>query len=241
LLIFCVFSASPALGNIIPRADLTSRLDSNHQGINSYSVVVDLDGYDTSLRIWQHAENWRQEWVSDSADGQEVVAVAVGQGRFDLLSFGFDRSGPPITRIIFENSAWWNKAGLDFDRQSYHFFHGRPVLALGMAVTGNTGPQLWVDNEDMVPLRMVFSENQTGLDLGWLEYKNIGNYRLPHKLIISGPGVKMTCNLEWRGINSRYGENLFSRQYLEQTFSGANLSPPDLVEDFYRVQTGLYK
>jgi len=56
-------------------------------------------------------------------------------------------------------------------------------------MTGDLGPQLWVDNEDMVPLRMVFSENETVPDLVWLEYKNIGNYKLPHKLIISGPGV----------------------------------------------------
>jgi len=105
LLFLCVFPAFPALGNIIPQADLTGRIDSNHQGINSYSLVVDVDGYDSSLRIWQHAGSWRQKWVSDSADGQKVVAVAVGQGSSDLLSFGLDRFGPPVTRILFENCA----------------------------------------------------------------------------------------------------------------------------------------
>lgn len=241
MLMLCAVFVSHSVGKTLSREKLINRIDSNYSGINSYLLVVKFDEDDLSLRIWQQSEQWRQEWVMDSGQNQDVIAVAVGQGRFPLLSFGHDDTGPPVTMVLFEDAAWWEEAGLDFELQSYHFFHGRPALAVGMSVPGDPEPYLWMDNEDMVPLRMVFSEKGKSFELGWLEYRNVGNYKLPHKLIISSNDFEMICSLEWRGINSLYEDQLFSPEDLDQFFSLADLSPPDLVEDFYRAQAGLYK
>ncbi len=241
LLMLGAVLASPAIGKIVTHSELVERLDNNYSGINSYLLVVTFDNPNISLRIWQKSENWRQEWVMDSGQGQEVVAVAVGQGDTVLLALGNDLASPPVTRILFENSTWWSKAGLDFGVQSYHFFHGRPALALGMKMAEDPEPHLWIDNEHLVPLRMVFSEQGAKSDLGWLEYRNIGNYNLPHKLIIANRNAEIDCYLEWKGINTQYDDLLFSRDELERSFFGADLNPPDLVMDYYIGQAGLYK
>jgi hypothetical protein len=241
ILMLCAVFISPAQANIISREKLAGRLDNNYQAINSYLLVVSFGKGDLSLRIWQRSGLWRQEWVQVSGSTEDVVAAAVGQGWFPLMSVGFDDPGPPIAMVLFEGLSWWEDAGLEFDSQSHHFFHGRPALAVGMDTREDPGPYLWMDNEDMVPLRMVFPENDTGLELGWIEHGNIGNYKLPRKLIISGNDFEMICTLEWRGINSVYEDQLFSPEDFEKSFSAAGLNPPELVGDYYRALSGIYK
>lgn len=239
-LLLCAVFNSPAQANTISREKLADRLDSNYQAISSYLLVLTFDKGDLSLRIWHQSGLWRQEWVKVSGSREDVVAAAVGQGRFPVVSVGIDVPGPPIAMVLFEGLSWWEDAGLDFDSWSYHFFHGRPALALGMDARQNSGPYLWMDNEDMVPLRMVFPENDTGLELGWIEHGNVGNHKLPRKLIISGNDFEMVCNLEWRGINSVYEDKLFSPEDFEKSFSRGALNPPELVGDYYRALSGIF-
>ncbi len=239
LTLFLAAAAVPAMGAIINQELLVKTIDSNYSGISSYSLVVSLKDSDLSLRIWHHNSQWRQEWVKTSEQGQEVVAVAVGQGQTTLKSLGNPLIGPPLTAILFHKSSWWLNAGLDFQVQSYHFFHGRPALALGMVLAGDPRPNLWLDNEQMVPLRMFFSKKGKRVDLGWLEHRNIGNYKLPHKALLSTEQEQMICYLDWRDINAHYDTRLFSVEALKQSFSGVSLSPPDEVMDFHQILAGL--
>ncbi len=237
-----LWMAFPSLvtGTIIPHAELENKFDSNYSGISSYSLVIVFEETDLSLRIWQQAEFWRQEWISGAGSDERIAAVAVGRGSSAVLSIGMDRAGPPVSQILFRDMDWWINAGLVSELQSYHFFYGRPALVSGMAVSTDPKPHLWMDNEEMVPLRMVFSSNGNILDLGWLEHRNVGNFKLPQKVIISNGYQEIICSMEWRDINSTYDDDLFSAHVLEESFSGFSLKPHDLIREYYRFLDVIY-
>lgn len=230
-----VFFSFPAHGAIMAPDVAAEKIAANFSGINSYSVVIDFDDQNMSLRIWQQSGFWRQEWVDDSSGQEKVAAVAVGKEDASTLSYGVSRAAPPLTSIIFKNIAWWEEKGLQPQQQSYHFFHGRPALVMGLSRAEDPKPHLWIDNENMVILRMVFSDMKTLHDLAWLEYRNVGNYKLPHKLVIDSGDFGMTCNIVWRDINSEYSRELFSPDILRKSFSNAKLDPTELIIDYYRA------
>ncbi|MFO7728768.1 MAG: hypothetical protein R6X11_10625 [Desulfonatronovibrio sp.] len=235
LMLSGTFFSLAAQGAITAPADVAEKITANYIGIKSYSVVINFDDQDLSLRIWQQSGFWRQEWVSDSSGREKVSAVAVGKEGSSILSYGVSQAAAPLTSIIFKKMAWWENRGLQPQQQSYHFFHGRPSLVMGMAGAEDPKPHLWIDNEDMVILRMVFSDMKKLHDLAWLEYRNVGNYKLPHKLVIDSEDFDMTCNVEWRDINSEYSRELFSPDILRQSFSNAKLDPPELIVDYYHA------
>ncbi len=240
LMLAAISFSLPAEGAMISPDDTAEKIAANHSGINSYSVVIDFDEQDLSLRIWQQSGFWRQEWVRDASGKEKVAAVAVGKGASPVLSYGVSQAAPPLISIILKNMAWWEERGLQPQRQSYHFFHGRPALVMGMSKAEDPKPHLWIDNEDMVVLRTVFSDTQRIHDLAWLEYRNVGNYKLPHKVIISSGDFDMTCNIEWRDINSEYSPDLFSPDILRQAFLNAKLDPSGLIMDYYHALETVY-
>ncbi|WP_028575316.1 hypothetical protein [Desulfonatronovibrio hydrogenovorans] len=240
LLISFILWTVPSSGLAGSESDLAKRIESYRSGMDSYSLAMDFVDQGVSLRIWQQGQDWRQEWVQITGAGEKVAAVAVGRGQTVLMAYGLSEIYPPLINVLFYSLDWWKDQGLDPERQSYHFFHGRPALALGMSDPDDPGPQLWLDNEELVPIRTFFSRAGKILDLGWLEQRNVGNYKLPHKLIIDSGEKKLVCQIRWREIGSSHDKLLFSSERLEQSFSQAVLRPPDLVAEYYLWQAVLF-
>ncbi|RQD66528.1 MAG: hypothetical protein D5R98_02330 [Desulfonatronovibrio sp. MSAO_Bac4] len=241
LMFFVWLSGAPASAAVlVPEDEIEKILSSNYQGLENFSVVLNFEDKDLSLRIWKQGPYWRQEWVALGNGNNEVAGVAVGEKKTVLSSKGIDSVYPPLLSLLFRDFFWWKNQGVDSTLQSYHFFHGRPALSVGVTAFDDYSPSLWLDNEDDVIIRMILSDNDIFLDLSWFEYKNIGNYKLPHRLIITSGQLEFSCTIEWRDINSPYDPSLFSPQALDESFSGISLEPQEVVQSFYQAQKVLF-
>ncbi|MCA1742924.1 MAG: hypothetical protein LC631_03105, partial [Desulfovibrionales bacterium] len=210
LMLFLWLAGAPASADIlVPEDEIKKKLNSNYQGIENFSVVLNFDHKDLSLRIWKQDQSWRQEWVALQNGNDEIAGVAVGEEESILSSKGMDSVYPPLFFLLFRDFFWWKDQGVDSTKQGYHFFHGRPALSLGVTAFDDYNNSLWLDNEDNVIIRMIVSDDDMFLDLSWLEYKNVGNYKLPHRLIVASKHLEFSCTIEWRDINSHYDPSLF--------------------------------
>lgn len=241
LMIFFWLAADAVFAEtFVPEAEIEKKFNSNYQGLENFSAVLNFDHQDLSLRIWTQGQYWRQEWVALKHGNNEIAGVAVGEGKSILASVGMESVYPPLLTLLFRDFLWWKGRGVDSTLQGYHFFHGRPGLSVGVTAFDDYSPSLWLDNEDDVIIRMIFSDNDMFLDLGWLEYKNVGNYKLPHRMIIDSPQLELSCTIEWRDINSPHDPSLFSPQLLNESFSGISLEPQEVIQSFYQVQKVLF-
>lgn len=241
LFVFCLLTVCPgkAAAEILSPDELHKLFNAPGQEIRAFSAVMEFSGSALKLAVWQKENRWRQEWIEVSGGSEEVTAASVGRGILALNSLGISEAGPPVLSLLFKDMKWWLDQGLNPGLQSYQFFHKRPALAVGVKFPDETGPAAWFDNENRALLRAVLPSGQDSIDVGWLEYMNVGNHKLPSRVIISSGQGDFSAQVTWREINSGLDDSLFSPDELEKSFGGYPYQPSEFVHSFNLVQKNI--
>ena len=134
-------------------AEVDARWHKNLRGLNSFQVefLFDLDEK-LSVRHWQKQDLWREEWTVQIDGQNRVIWAGLGRGEEVILSYPQLRVKPVPVLCIWQKSLdWWIKKGVDTESLSYQFLEDTPCLVLG-----DERSQIWLDNNWMFPVRMVF-------------------------------------------------------------------------------------
>jgi hypothetical protein len=189
------------------------------EGLKDYQVDL-VPAFDRTLLIrhWQSGQLWRQEWTQDDG-AKRLLVAALGQGGTLSASFPGYRAMPlPLlwqwrqaSRSMIET--WRINTGV----MSYQFLEDRPCLVLGAEYGQTSLPQLWVDNELTVPLRLIVP----GIDLRWLSYHKVGNLWLPARLVVLFPDTDaFAFEVNWRSVNAAMAPELFSKDRFLSAYGG---------------------
>jgi hypothetical protein len=205
-------------------------LDKLHErlgGLNAVEaeVTFERDPYLT-LHLWSKGDRWRQEWVRERNGNATLLSAAVGEGERLAASFP-QRSEYPLPLLYFwyspDTDQWLQDQWISADVKSYQFFELKPCLVLGAQHSEMYRPQVWIHNEDFVPVRMV---SWDGLEWQWLDYYDIGNYPLPHECRLKFPtATTIEMHISWKRINKEVPDRLFSEEAFRERFSAFSESP----------------
>jgi hypothetical protein len=195
------------------------------EGLKDYQADI-VPAFDRTLLIrhWQMGQLWRQEWIQDDGSRRLLVA-ALGQGGTLSVSFPAYRAMP--LPLLWQ----WRQASrgmadawrINTAVTSYQFLEDRPCLVFGAEYGQTALPQLWVDNELTVPLRLIVP----GLDLRWLGYHKVGNLWLPARMVVLFPDTDaFAFEVNWRSVNAAMAPELFSRDRFLSAFGGQRAISP---------------
>lgn len=203
--------------------DVEARLRKATGQVQSLQAVFTFPDQDPSvqLRVWQSSDMWRQEWVVEEEETPLLRAAAIGQGQKLLASFprGAGFTVPPFWFWKQPDPyIWWSRLGIEPGVMSYQFLEGRPCLVLGAVYGQADTPQMWIDTELFVPLRV---RSRQGYQLDWLEYRTVANHDLPHRTRMANLQWNATSALiQWKGVNTSHPANLYDVDTFNRRFSG---------------------
>jgi hypothetical protein len=224
VLLLCLFFVPEAVSAYYPdTTEIAAKLKRQYRSLDSFQAVINFEE-DSSLelRIWQQGQRWRQEWIKKSAQKKGVIAAAIGSRDNVIVKYPTRNSFPePIFHFWQrqEPLKWWQKMGVKTKIKSYQFLNHRPCIVLGAKYNESEQPQVWIDNEEMVPLSIRTGRNT---EWQWSKYQNLGNFLLPQKgKVISGQGNTFSFKIDWRAINRDMSPVLFRRRAFEEKFGNA--------------------
>ncbi|WP_457572499.1 hypothetical protein [Desulfovulcanus sp.] len=241
-LLFLFASVQLASGFFPDIAEVNDRWLKNLSSLNAFQVVTTYDLEEKlSVRLWQKEDLWREEWTVQIDGQNRVVWAGLGRGQEVILSYPQLKIKPrPALSIWQKDLDWWIKKGVDTEFLSYQFLEDQPCLVIGdkspqtrennlmlpltesSALNLAPSTQIWLDNNWMFPVRMVFGYGGDNFIFTWLKYHQIGNFWLPGKLSIAYQAKNWTGTLEWKGININLPDELFSAQAFKDRFEKLN-------------------
>jgi hypothetical protein len=200
-------------------AEVNDRWLKNLSSLNAFQVVCRYDLEEKlSVRLWQKGDLWREEWTVQIDGQNRVVWAGLGRGQEVILSYPQLKIKPrPALSIWQKDLEWWKKKGVDTESLSYQFLEDTPCLVLG-----DERSQIWLDNNWMFPVRMVFGYGRDNFVFTWSGYHQIGNFWLPGRLSITHQDKNWTGTFEWKGININLPDELFSAQGFKDRFEKLN-------------------
>jgi len=217
--------SSPGMGHgFFPETDeLAQEVEEQLSRMRTWQAVLSV-AEETGLRIhcWRREASWRQEWVRHTNGTGSVMRAALGHGERLLASYppAFTFPLPPL-RLAGNGDplALWRSLGVESGTKSYQFFSHRPCIVLGARFGNLDRPQVWIDLEEHVPLRLV---SASGLQWIWKDYYRAGNVALPHSLAIVLPGgERLSMEIVWKGVNTDIPQALFNVPAFEDKFGRA--------------------
>ncbi|MFP4315677.1 MAG: hypothetical protein ACLFQR_05590 [Desulfovibrionales bacterium] len=218
----CVlFAVLEAQAFMPPLQEIKKGLESEYSSLNSYQAEFRLRQDPLlSIRLWKEGPFWRQEWVEEDEEtgSPRLLCASIGQGERLLLSYPEYRSvsKPVLWYWPPQGSSWMEHLSVDTSVSSYQFFKDRPALVYGATYGQLRRPQVWLDNERLVPLRLIRGD----LELQWFEYVRVGNFWLPKVLGIVFPDAEpLNFDILWRRVNTPIPQEVFSRESFQQAYA----------------------
>ncbi|MBT8764429.1 hypothetical protein KFV02_10835 [Desulfohalobiaceae bacterium Ax17] len=222
LFLLAIFSSVELAWGFFPDIEeVNARWLKNLNSLNAFQVVCTYDLEEKlSVRLWQKGNLWREEWTIQVKGQNKVVWAGLGRGQEVILAYPELKLKPrPVLNFWRKDLNWWIIRGLDTNLLSYQFLQYTPCLVLG-----GESLQIWLDNNLMLPVRLVFGDGGDNFDFNWSKYHQIGNFWLPKKMSIVHQTQNWECTFEWRGINIDLPDELFSPQGFQNRFERLNNS-----------------
>ncbi|MFP4169368.1 MAG: hypothetical protein ACLFSY_11080 [Desulfonatronovibrionaceae bacterium] len=199
---------APASGFFPETEDIESKIHDNLGRVSSLQAEF-LFANDGELvwRVWQKGRQWRSEWVDKEKN--RVLCASVGRGSEVLGAFpAGTETGPPPSWVLLQGVSRLKGRGLDPEKKEYAFLGDRPCIVLGGYDSGDKGLRLWVDNEEMLPLRVDFGPD---MHLQWRDFSRTGNFPLPRTMSVQADdGSSLDIEINWTGVNVSLPQELFS-------------------------------
>ena len=227
LLLALLLLPSAGQGFFPETQEVAKQVGKQFSRMQSWQAVLTL-ARESGLRIhcWRREASWRQEWVSRTNATARVVRAALGEGKRLLASYppAYEFPLPPLQfGGMSQPLEIWRSWGVETEIKSYQFFAHRPCIVLGARFGNLDRPQVWIDLEEGVPLRMI---NVRGLQWIWKDYYRAGNVSLPHVMAIVLPGgERFSLEIIWKGVNTEIPKHLFQVPAFEDKFSRAPSTP----------------
>lgn len=199
--------------------EIAEKVRDNYEDLSSWQVDLELEnGSPSRIHCWRKDDLWRQEWTLDQDGSYQMLRAAVGSGQsmesvcppavlgLPLPPLHLDWIDDPLPR--------WQKMDLEAERMSYQFLGERPCVVVGAKHEELGKPQVWIDIEHHVPLKLV---NQQGVRWQWKDYYNLGNYPLPSVMRIEFPEKEeFQFHLDWRRVGTQIDPSFFEPRALRE-------------------------
>ncbi len=201
---------SPARAFFPSDQDIDETMYRNYGALTSYEAVITFPSEPgTSLTLRRGYDRWQQTF--SCADGNATVAAeSVGQ-YFKTIAQCPQNGDMPVSVL----QLWapddpvndWMSAGFSNGTRSYGFYEDTPVFVFGAQAGDENSPQIWFDNENFVPLKIILG---AGRSITFGGYSKFAGFILPHSGTLTSGDETVDFRIEWKGIRKKIASALFS-------------------------------
>lgn len=232
LIVFVLFlGVQPASAFVPDEEELTAQLQTAYGPLTSWEAEMVFPAHPgVSVNIRYARGKWRQHWMA----GGEAVAVGMNGSAVAACTSGTFALSPLFVWMVPNPLASWNSWGIDCVSGNYGFCGDSPCLMLGAAPGDDASPAIHLNNEDMAPILVRYRADGKLISVAYSEYKTLGGYRVPQKVLVSVDGESLEADVKWKSVMKAGSEELFARESVPATLCAEPPAPFGFLRDNFR-------
>lgn len=163
----------------------------------------------TTLVIKRGHDHWQQTFT-EAGSNATVEAKSVGQ-YFKTISQCPAGVGMPVPMLQFwapdDPVADWMSIGMTNATKSYGFHEDTPSFVFGAEQGDDMSPQIWFNNENFAPLKVVLGQEQ---EITFGTYSKFAGFMLPHTGTLKMGEEVLNFNIQWKSIRKKMSPAIFT-------------------------------
>ncbi len=231
---------SPARAFFPSDGDINDTMYQKYGALTSYEAVLTFPAEPgTSMTIRRGHDHWQQTFSSRPDSNSTITAESVGQ-YFKTIAQCPDNAQMPVSVLQLwapdDPVSDWMSIGMSNSTRSYGFYENTPVFVFGAQAGDDHSPQIWFDNENFAPLKMILG---SGRVITFGGYTKFAGFMLPHTGTMQVDGESLDFMIEWKGIRKKLSPAVFSATAIKkQDGCSAPYGPVfDLLKKCLKIKT----
>ncbi|WP_319779686.1 hypothetical protein [Maridesulfovibrio sp.] len=205
-----LFFSSPARAFFPSDEVINDAMYRNYGSLTSFEAELTFPSEPgTRLIIKRGHDHWQQTFI-ESGGNATVEAKSVGQ-YFKTIAQCPSGAEMPVSVLQFwtpdDPVADWKSIGVSNSTRSYGFYEDTPAFVFGAEQGDDSSPQIWFNNEDFAPLKIVLGP-QCEITFG--TYSKFAGFMLPHTGIMKLGDEKIDFRVQWKSIRKKFSPAEFA-------------------------------
>ncbi|SME92922.1 hypothetical protein [Desulfovibrio gilichinskyi] len=186
--------------------------------LTSYEAVITFPSEPgTVLTITRGDNHWQQTFTCNSVTNGTSTAKSVGQ-HFKTFAQCPVNGDLPVSLLQFwipdNPTSEWKSLGVSNSTRSFGFTdEDMPSFVYGAEQGDDSSPQIWLDNENFAPIKIVLSSSNV---ITFGSYMKFAGFMLPHSGTIKSGEDTVEFKIEWRGIRQKTSPLFFSESAIKK-------------------------
>lgn len=186
--------------------------------LTSYQAVLTFPSEPgAALEIFRGHDHWQQTYINSPDSNSTVTAKSVGQYFKSLAQCPADADMPVSILQLWapdDPVSDWMSLGVSNATRSYGFYEDTPAFVFGAQQGDDLSPQIWFDNENFAPLKIVLGPDRI---IKFGSYSKFAGFMLPHSGILQAGDEILNFRIEWKGIRKKSPLPFFLQQQLRSS------------------------
>ncbi|ACS79861.1 hypothetical protein Desal_1799 [Maridesulfovibrio salexigens DSM 2638] len=210
VLAVCLFISSPARAFFPSDEDVNETMYQKYGALNSFEAELTFPSEPgTKLVIKRGHDHWQQTFT-EAGSNATVEAKSVGQ-YFKTIAQCPATVEMPVSMLQFwapdDPVSDWMSIGMNNATKSYGFHEDTPAFVFGAEQGDDRSPQIWFDNENFAPLKVVLGPQQ---EISFGTYSKFAGFMLPHTGTLKMGEDVLDFNIQWKSIRKKMAPAVFS-------------------------------
>ncbi len=210
VLAVCLFISSPARAFFPSDEDINDTMYQQYGALSSFEAEVTFPAEPgTTLVIKRGHDHWQQTF-SEAGSNATAGAKSVGQ-YFKTIAQCPAAAEIPVSMLQLwapdDPVSDWMSIGVNNATKSYGFHDDTPAFVFGAEQGDDSSPQIWFDNENFAPLKIVLGPQQ---EIIFGTYSKFAGFMLPHTGKLRMGEDVLDFNIQWKSIRRKMAPELFS-------------------------------
>ncbi|CCO24460.1 hypothetical protein [Maridesulfovibrio hydrothermalis] len=202
---------SPARAFFPSDMELDEIMYQKYGTLTSYEAVLTFPSEpETSITIFRGHDHWQQTFTSSANSNSTVISKVVGQYFKPIAQCPAGSDMPvPVLQLWSPDDpvSDWMSIGISNATRSYGFYDDTPAFVFGARQGDDSSPQIWFNNENFAPLKIVLDEERM---ITFGTYSKFAGFMLPHTGTMTVGEEVLDFKIEWKGIRKKISPSVFS-------------------------------
>lgn len=163
----------------------------------------------TTLVIKRGHDHWQQTFT-EAGTNATVEAKSVGQ-YFKTIAQCPTEADMPVSVLQFwtpdDPVSDWMEMGVSNSTRSYGFSEDTPAFIFGADQGDDTVPQIWFNNENFAPLKVVLGPQR---EISFGTYSKFAGFMLPHTGTLKVGEEVLDFRVQWKSVRKKIAPSVFA-------------------------------
>ncbi|WP_415717383.1 hypothetical protein [Maridesulfovibrio sp.] len=205
-----LFISSPARAFFPSDEGINETMYRNYGSLTSYEAELTFPSEPgTILVIKRGHDHWQQTFV-EAGPNSTVEAKSVGQYFESIAQCPVD-ADMPVSVLQFwapdDPVSDWKELGVSNSTRSYGFSDDTPAFIFGAEPGDESSPQIWFNNEDFAPLKIVLGPQR---EISFGTYSKFAGFMLPHTGTLMVGDEALDFIVKWKSVRKKFSPSDFA-------------------------------